>query len=146
MAIIETYRGTGHILIKIVGTSMLPLLRHGSSARVELCSFEDMRPGDLAVFKNEGGEFVCHRVFEKHRQGEEWFLKTKGDALFYFDPFVKKESFVGKLTIVNIGFFRVNVDNFLCRLLGLGLGCIVPFIVRPISKLKYALRSIWTTI
>ena len=125
---------------------MLPLLRHGSSARVELCSFEEMRPGDLAVFKNEGGGFVCHRVFKKHHQEQEQFLKTKGDALFYFDPFVKKESFVGKLILVNIGFFRINVNNLLCRLLGLGMGCIAPFIVRPIFKLKYALRSIWTTV
>ena len=124
---------------------MLPFLRHGSSASVEFCSFEEMHPGDLAVFKNGEGEFICHRVIKKHHHQQERFLKTKGDALFYFDPLLKKESFVGRVTIVNIGFFRVNMDNFISRLLGLGLGCTVPFIVRPISKLKYALRSIWTT-
>jgi signal peptidase I len=143
---IETHRRTDHILIKIVGASMLPLLRHGSSATVEFCSFEEMRPGDLAVFKKEGGEFVCHRVLGKHRQGEQSFLKTKGDALFYFDPLLKKESFVGRVAIVHIGSFRVNVNHFLCRFLGLGLGCTAPFIVRSFSKLKYALRSIWTTV
>ncbi len=135
----------GRMMIRIMGTSMFPLFRHGSLAMAEFCSFDDLRRGDLAVFKGEDGGFVCHRLFKKHRQQGECLLKTKGDASLFFDGLVRKESIVGRVAIVHIGSFSVKVNNLPCRLLGLGLGCIVPFIRSPFFMLRYLWRSIWRT-
>ena len=113
----------------MAGKSMFPLLGHGSLAKVALAPFEDMRLGDIAVFK-AGSGFMCHRVVGKKNLDKELFLKTKGDAVSCSDPLVRKDAFVGKVITVRKGRFDIKIDNLTCRVIGLALSCLLPFALR----------------
>jgi signal peptidase I len=120
---------------------MLPLFKHGSSVWAVFCSFEEVYPGDMVVFRTDRGEYICHRVFKKVSRPQTSFLKTKGDTTLAFDSPVGKDSLVGKVTVVEVGSFKVNIDNLACRLIGFWVGCLTPFFVRPFFRLKVLLAE-----
>lgn len=47
------------------GTSMLPLIREGLDSVILSPLPEDIRPGDIILYKRDDGKFVLHRVIKK---------------------------------------------------------------------------------
>ncbi|MDO5478154.1 MAG: S24/S26 family peptidase [Clostridia bacterium] len=47
------------------GTSMLPLIREGLDSVILSPLPEDIRPGDVILYKRDDGKFVLHRVIKK---------------------------------------------------------------------------------
>jgi len=117
---------------------MFPVLGRGSVARVVLCSFEDIHPGDIAVFKAKIG-FICHRVLKKVYSQEGLFLKTKGDISRECDCLVRQEAFIGKVVSFKKVGLNIHIDNFFCRAAGFCFGYFLPFLIRPFLALKSTL-------
>jgi signal peptidase I len=125
----EMFLGTGFAWIKIQGKSMSPVLKRGSIAGVIRCAYEDIFPGDIAVFAQEN-QPVCHRVIRRLKRGSEEYLVTKSDAGFKADPLVSKNNIIGKVVSLKCSRVCLNVDNFLFRIIGIFLSICLPFLAR----------------
>ncbi len=77
--------------VKVHGWSMIPALREGD--RLVLAFTRDVRVGDIIIFKREGN-LIAHRLMRSFKNEH----LTKGDSLWYFDPLVKKDDVLGKVT------------------------------------------------
>lgn len=69
-------------IMRAQGNSMEPLIRHGDVIIVSGFSFEDLKPGMIALFSDDSGEFVLHRV----ELEEAMFFRTRGLRNRRLDP------------------------------------------------------------
>lgn len=78
----------GYSLNHVVSASMEPTIMTGDFVITKQVDFEDIKVGDIIVYKYEfkDGEPVAiiHRVYDK----QENYLLTKGDNNLLFDPYV----------------------------------------------------------
>jgi hypothetical protein len=77
--------------LRIVGTSMTPLLRDGDFVILQPLPVEFLRPGDLIAFRCDG-DTVTHRLIAIQPDG----LLTRGDNLPEPDPLVSPERVLGR--------------------------------------------------
>ena len=89
----------GYADATITGTSMLPLLKEGRD-RVELepCCQEQLKKGDVVLYKKNDGTLVLHRII-RVENGE--FFTVLGDHQFNNDEWVNKNQIIA----VACGFF-----------------------------------------
>jgi len=95
---------------KMKGVSMYPTLKAGDTAQVQKCSPEDLKIGDIVIFKSYD-LLVGHRLIKISIQNGKKIFITKGDKCSKIDlPFTSDE-LLGKLT----SFYRknklINVDT-----------------------------------
>ena len=90
-------RGGRTIAINPTGTSMIPLLRPGSTVMITGCSAEFVRVGEIVLFV-QGEECLLHRVVSIERSDGQLRLITQGDARDRPDPPVHSSSLLGRLT------------------------------------------------
>lgn len=82
---------TPYPIAAITSGSMWPALHTGDLVFIEAVAKEDIKPGDVVVWRNSRG-FTIHRVV---RTGPST-LVTKGDANFAEDAPVKYEDVIGR--------------------------------------------------
>lgn len=82
---------TPYPLAAITSGSMWPVLHEGDLVFIEGVKKEDIREGDIVVWRNPGG-FTIHRVAHLNENT----LVTKGDANFKEDDPVKYEDVIGR--------------------------------------------------
>jgi len=83
----------GSLKVKVNGNSMWPFLKNGDIAIVKYVDFKEVHPGDI-VFTYVGSNILCHRVFDKRGDS----IVTKADTFIGFDPPVRKDDLIGKVT------------------------------------------------
>lgn len=87
-------------LYSTAGGSMFPLIRWREYVIVKKISAEALQPGDIVVFREDGGRPVCHRIASiEHQNGKRWF-HTRGDQHEEEDAPVSEESIIGKVIAV----------------------------------------------
>ncbi|MBI5079491.1 signal peptidase I [Candidatus Wolfebacteria bacterium] len=90
------YLDTPYPMAAITSGSMWPVLKEGSLVFIQSVKKEDIKIGDIVVYRNNKG-FTIHRVAELREND----LTTKGDANFQKDAPVKYEDVIGRtLTIL----------------------------------------------
>ena len=114
---------------------MRPLFNTDSQAQIILCSFEALRKGDVAVFK-EGEQLICHRFFSRVESNGEVLLKVKGDACLTFDPLVGSRYLLGKVIYLQRFGIRLRLDNFPVRMSGLILSRVAPVYIWLLGAIK----------
>lgn len=127
--------GAAEIRVRIDGNSMRPFFTDGSSAYVALCRRDNIRVGDIAVFK-DGPGFICHRVLRIVRQDDKMFFRTKGDAAFYPDIPTGEDLILGKVVAYGSGNTRIFIDNDYFRILGLFTAFTFPFVHRCLFLMR----------
>jgi signal peptidase I len=66
-------------ILKIKGTSMLPLIREGDTLGVTpVVTVKNLKIGDIAVYKASNG-IIAHRIIAKYKKGDTIILREKGD-------------------------------------------------------------------
>jgi len=63
----------------VSGTSMLPLFHEGDIVLLYKPSPQDIRVGDVIVYKRCGGGYIIHRVIDIVVVGDRYYYVTKGD-------------------------------------------------------------------
>lgn len=103
------------LMINMKGFSMFPTLRPGDVGKVEKCLAEEVKAGDILVFKSNG-KLIAHRLIRKKSdKGREVFI-TQGDNNSFFDqPFVNEE-LIGKITSFERSGKTISVDSFSIKL------------------------------
>lgn len=78
VVLIYSYTYTPLVAV-IKGNSMLPLLREGDIIFLTPVDPENVRPGDIIVFKSRTGGYIVHRViYVEYFEGIYYYV-TKGD-------------------------------------------------------------------
>jgi signal peptidase I len=121
--------------IRVSGKSMLPFLAPSSLALVRLCGINELRKGDIAVYKSDN-KYICHRVIGKRFDKDSAFLKTKADIFYTADPPVPAGSLVGRIVAAEHGRILLNLDSFMARCIGRLASLIIPAIVVALFKFK----------
>ncbi|MFZ2969940.1 MAG: signal peptidase I [Minisyncoccia bacterium] len=88
--------GTSYPIASITSGSMWPVLKKGDLVLIKYVKNEDIKIGDIVVFKNENG-FTIHRVTEI--TGNK--IRTKGDANNISDLAIEYKDIVGRTLIYN---------------------------------------------
>lgn len=106
LLIVLAYRVSGNVtpLLTVKSESMEPVLNVGDVILIEPARPEDIRVGDVVVFRNPWyGNLVVHRVVHKTEDG----IYTKGDANSGLDPWspVPYENIVGRWTGIKIPYW-----------------------------------------
>jgi len=82
--------------IYVGGNSMFPHLRKGDYVRVTKTPLENIKKGDVVVFKGIN-KYVAHRAIKIVRKADLYYIITKGDSLSKPDKIVTKENYIGKI-------------------------------------------------
>jgi hypothetical protein len=69
---------------------MAPMLRTGDDLKVSACDVNELKCGDLIVYRGKHG-FLTHRILDVESQT----VRTKGDAWYKPDTPVSKDDIVG---------------------------------------------------
>lgn len=87
-------------MIAIGSNSMVPVFYRGDAVVYEKISSDEIDIGDVIVFK-ENNKVITHRVVSIYKKGNEYLIKTKGDANNTEDKFtVYGSNLLGKVECV----------------------------------------------
>lgn len=95
----EVVRGAGEASVKVTGFSMLPAIWPGDVLRVRRLSADEVRAGQVVVYRRDG-KLVAHRVICAPRGAGEAVI-TRGDSVPLADAPVETSELVGQ--VVGIG-------------------------------------------
>jgi len=82
--------------LRVGGMSMFPFLKHGDIITIRKCSINELRIGDVVVFKT-AEKWIAHRLLKIITKENKIFLLTKGDTCRFKDPLFAEEQYVGKV-------------------------------------------------
>lgn len=85
------------VKLTVGGSSMFPVLKSGDEIVIEKWNPEDLKIGDVVVFKN-AQKWVAHRVHDLKKESNNSFLITKGDSCKQKDKPILHDDFIGKVT------------------------------------------------
>lgn len=99
---------TEYVHMPCSGESMYPKIVDGDNVKVEFCrNGSSIHAGDIIVYNawmvgvTTKGMWIGHRVTEKHKEGDTWYFRTKGDNCPEADGWKVPESTVlGKVVSV----------------------------------------------
>ena len=94
----EQLKKNGRIMYRVMGDSMLPLLRSGSDVAVivNAPSGQRLKKHDVALYKRAGGQYVLHRVLKVRKKS----YVTCGDNRFFVESGVNDDQIIGVLECV----------------------------------------------
>lgn len=94
----EQLKKNGSIMYRVMGDSMLPLLRNESDVAViaALPEGQRLKKYDVALYKRESGQYVLHRIVEVRKDS----YVTCGDNRFFTESGVTDAQILGVLQCV----------------------------------------------
>lgn len=93
---------TSHPMASVTSGSMWPALKTGDLILIEGVTKQDLKKGDVVVWRNEGG-FTIHRIVTLNDST----AVTKGDANFKEDEPVAYEDIIGRALLFHGSYARV---------------------------------------
>jgi signal peptidase I len=111
-----------------IGSSMFPLIKTGNIVEIKPVRIEDLKIGDIVLYKSPAGPMVAHRLLKKSLRHGNMRLITKGDSFpWWAIEYVDSERVLGKLTAITRGIVKKKVDGFWGRYWGVWLTMLSPF-------------------
>jgi signal peptidase I len=115
--IVSALQDRGQVFLRVYGTSMLPWVRPGDVAILRKISPDEIRRGDIVLFRRENRIFV-HRKVERFTWNERVFLVTKGDANPHADGIIVPSEILGRVERIYRGSRRIEFHSREKRALG----------------------------
>ena len=107
---------------KVISDSMLPVIGQGDQVLVERALSNNIRFGDIIVFR-KNGQLVVHRVLAKRKLNGECHILEKGDAMFQSN-LIPAQDILGRVTVVSRHGKSLRTVSGSGRILQLLLACI----------------------
>jgi signal peptidase I len=82
------------------GWSMYPVLKPGDTVHIDTTSLDNLRIGDVVVFRNTQNKLIAHRIVY---QNDFDFITAGDNNAQYDDEILKPDRIVGKVTLVQSG-------------------------------------------
>lgn len=114
----DALKRRGRISLRVHGSSMLPWVLPKDIALIRRISMENVRCGDVVLFRRENQLFV-HRIVEKRGSLSAAQLFSKGDAHPTSDGIVQEQELLGRVMRIYRDGRRIDLDA--PRHLALGL-------------------------
>ena len=92
---VERDEASDTFLYDTSGYSMWPFLLPLEKLVVKKTAFEQVRVGDIIIYRAEG-KLICHRVVKKAHRARSCLLYSRGDASLSSPEAVNPEMFAGK--------------------------------------------------
>jgi signal peptidase I len=118
LRIANALKRRGRISLRVHGSSMQPWVRPKDIALIRRIAIENVRCGDVVLFRRENQLFV-HRIVEKRGSLSAAQLFSKGDAHPTSDGVVQEQELLGRVMRIYRGGRRIDLDA--PRQLALGL-------------------------
>jgi hypothetical protein len=118
LRIANALKRRGRISLRVHGTSMQPWVRPKDIALIRQIAIENVRCGDVVLFRRENHLFV-HRIVEKRGSLNAAQLFSKGDAHPTSDGVVQEQELLGRVMRIYRNGRRIDLDA--PRQLALGL-------------------------
>src|SRR6202162_3102089 len=118
LRIADALKRRGRISLRVHGASMQPWMRSKDIALIRRISIENVRCGDVVLFRRENHLFV-HRIVEKRGSLDAAQLLSKGDAHPTSDGVVQEQELLGR--VMRIYRNGRGVDFYAPRPLSFGL-------------------------
>ncbi|OGO22529.1 MAG: hypothetical protein A2144_02220 [Chloroflexi bacterium RBG_16_50_9] len=99
--------------------SMAPMIRPGDQVLVTFAREEDIRFGDILLFRRNG-EFIVHRVLKKWRRPHGVYFLEQGDRRHAFG-IVSASRAIGRVALVNRGYKICDLTSPLSRITSVAL-------------------------
>ncbi len=97
--IADALRIRGRVLLRTYGSSMLPWMRAGDISRVRKTSVENVRCGDLVLFRRHNRLFV-HRIVDERVTLGVRQVSAKGDAHPQSDGWLEMDELLGRVVCI----------------------------------------------
>src|SRR6267143_4498376 len=107
--IADALKRRSRIVLRVQGTSMLPLVRPQDIALILQTPMESVRCGDLALFRRENRLFL-HRIVKKQGSLEAAQLLSKGDAHPTMDGILEEQELLGRVVRIYRNGRRIDLD------------------------------------
>jgi signal peptidase I len=107
---------------RVISSSMSPMIRSGDQVLVERTGYDNLRFGDIIVFKNDK-RLIVHRIIGKREVGGEYYLLEKGDAVLQ-SSLVPPKQIIGRVVNIRKQGKTILVISGFGRLFQLILACI----------------------
>jgi len=108
--IADALRIRGRVLLKTYGSSMLPWMRPGDISRVRKTSVENVRCGDLVLFRRHDHLFVHRIVDERVKLGVRQ-ISAKGDAHPESDGWLEMNELLGRVVCIYRGGRHIQLEK-----------------------------------
>jgi signal peptidase I len=100
----EIVRKFGEVRLRVVGTSMVPSIIPGDLVSIHRASLQDIFPGEIVLFLQQG-RLIAHRVVDRKTMAtedrpEEPCLITRGDRVRRIDPPVSSAELLGRVVSI----------------------------------------------
>jgi signal peptidase I len=118
LGIADALKQRGRISLRVHGTSMQPWVRPKDIALIRQISIENVRCGDVVLFRREN-HLLVHRIVEKRGSLNAAQLFSKGDAHPTSDGVVQEQELLGRVVRIYRHGQRIDLDA--PRQLALGL-------------------------
>lgn len=94
----EALDANGSFTFRAFGGSMMPVVRHGETIRIEPQAADNAHPGDILFFVTGDGRYIGHRFlgWQRDADGKRHML-TSGDTLPHLDPPHSPEALIGRV-------------------------------------------------
>jgi signal peptidase I len=106
----------GHILrFRARGFSMHPLVRDGDILIVRPVDGNEMRVGDIVLYRTLSRGIVAHRIVEMHRRGGPALFVVRGDATSTPDPEVLWSQVLGRVVSIERAGRTIVTESWVSR-------------------------------
>jgi hypothetical protein len=103
----EVVRTFGEVRLRVLGTSMVPVIHPGDFLSIQRASLSEISPGEIALYLREGRLFA-HRVVARAGSPEQPLLILRGDRLCHNDPPVCASELLGRVDFIERGQRRLQ--------------------------------------
>lgn len=124
---VEILQRGGSVELTVTGSSMWPMLLHRVS-RVRLASVQELKKGDIPLYRRTNGAFVLHRIVD----AENGIYTCCGDNQWHFEFGLEKKQMIAIVTDFCRKNRWISVNNR-----GYGLYWHTWLIVLPLRKLLF---------
>lgn len=116
--------------LPVLSGSMLPLLRIGDKVLVQSAKPDNIKIGDIVVFK-DNDKLVVHRVIQKYESDKLSFLQ-KGDNT-RISEIISGEEIVGKVTAIRRNKRTICLNKGIWKMWNYFIACFycAPYFLRP---------------
>lgn len=99
-----------YVSIKMKGYSMYPTLRPDDIGVIEHCAPENLKTGDIIVFKSNR-HLVAHRLIAIKKENNNFQFTAKGDKNSFTDPVFSQETLVGRIKELERKGKKISTDS-----------------------------------
>lgn len=121
------------LTLSTIGASMFPLLSSHNKITVAKCNYEELKPGDLILFKSQTDDsvLVAHRLIQKIKNENSYIFVTKGDATFNNDKPITQEAIMGKIIKIKKRNLSILLEGYLGKIVN------KTFLLLSLARINY---------